>query len=99
MFTITNTRRTTVDVDTRRNVVMIAQARKPRDVAAVPHEQFIRNTLKDKMGWPRREPAPESIKVASREIAAFLKARDKAIADKKAAQDAAVVQGIADTAY
>jgi len=99
-------RRSTVDVDTRRNIVVIARARKPKEVAEVSHEQFIRNALKDRMGWPRREPAPESIKAAAREMASFLVARDKAIADVKAkardeqaAKDAAVAQGIADTTY
>jgi hypothetical protein len=96
-------RRTTVDIDTRRNIVVIARSRKPKEVAEVSHEQFIRNALKDKMGWPRREPAPESIKAAAREMASFLVARDKEIAaaqakarDEQAAKDAAVAQGIAD---
>jgi len=96
-------RRNTVDIDTRRNIVVIARARKPKEVAEVSHEQFIRNALKDKMGWPRREPAPESIKVAAREMAAFLVARDKEMAaakakarDEQAAKDAAVRQGMID---
>lgn len=96
--------RSTVDIDTRRTVVMLARARKPKEVAEVNHEQFIRNTLKDKMGWPRREPAPETIKTAAREMAAFLVARDKEVAaaqakarDEQAAKDAAVAQGIADS--
>jgi hypothetical protein len=96
-------RRNTVDIDTRRNVVVIARARKPKEVAEVGHEQFIRNALKDKMGWPRREPAPESIKAAAREMAAFLVARDKEVAaakakarDEQAANDAAAAQDIAD---
>lgn len=96
-------RRSTVDVDTRRNIVVIARARKPKEVAEVSHEQFIRNALKDKMGWPRREPAPESIKAAAREMAAFLVARDKEVAaakakaaDEQAAKDAAVRQGMID---
>ena len=91
-------RRNIVDVDTRRSVVMLARVRKPKEVAEVNHEQFIRNALKDKLGWPRREPAPESIKAAAREIAAALKARDKEARDEQAAKDAAVAQGIADNA-
>lgn len=79
------TRKTVVCIDTRRSVNMLAQARKPGDVAKEGHEQFIRNTLKDKLGWPRREPAPESIKAAAREMAARLVQRDKDIAAKKAA--------------
>ena len=76
-------KRSTVDIDTRRTVVVMARSRKPQEVAEVNHETFIRNALKDKLGWPRRDPAPESIKVAAREMAAFLVARDKDIADKK----------------
>ena len=98
-------RRNTVDIDTRRAVIVIARSRKPKDVAEMNHETFIRNALKDKMGWPRREPAPESIKAAAREMAAFLVARDKEVAaaqakarDEQAAKDAAVAQGIADAA-
>lgn len=90
--------RTKVDIDTRRTVVVMANARKPKEVAEVNHETFIRNTLKDKMGWPRREPAPEAIKVAAREMAAFLVARDKKAFDERAARDAAVAQGMADMA-
>lgn len=96
-------RRNIVDIDTRRSVVMSAQGRKPSEVMEVAHEQFIRNTLKDKMGWPRSEPAPEAIKVAAREMALRLVARDQAAAavkqkarDEQAAKDAAVAQGIAD---
>ena len=80
-------KRTVVDVDTRRAVVTVARARKPRDVAEVPHEKFVRNALKDRLGWLRRDPAPESIKAAAKEIAAFLVKRDAdaAKAEKEAA--------------
>lgn len=67
-------KRTNVDADTRRNVFMAAKSRKPQDVAKVPHEQFIRNMLKDKMGWNRKDPAPESIKAAAKDMATRLKA-------------------------
>lgn len=69
-------RRTTVDIDTRRRIVMLARSRKPQEVAGVPHEAFVRNALKEVMGWPRRDPAPEAIKVAAKEIAAVLVKRD-----------------------
>ena len=82
----TATKRTTVTVDDRRAVFMAVRGRKPRDVAAVPNEQFIRNMLKDRLGWRRREPAPESVKAVTREMVAGMK---KAAADafvKKAAE-------------
>lgn len=88
--------RATVTVDDRRAVFVAAQARKGRAVAEVPHEVFIRNMLKDRLGWPRREPAPEGLKKAAREMASQLVARDKKIADEQAARDAAVAQDIAD---
>ena len=99
----TATKRTTVDIDTRRNVFMIAKARKPGDIAKVPHETFIRNELKDRLGWPRRESAPDAIKAVAREMAAQFNAemlaKSKAAAkarDEQAANEAAVAQGIAD---
>ena len=106
MFTKTATvKRTTVDIDTRRSIVVIARARKPKEVAEVNHETFIRNALKDRMGWPRREPAPESIKAAAREMASFLVARDKEVAaaaakarDEQAANLAACEQDMEDAA-
>lgn len=96
-------KRTTVDIDTRRTIVVLARVRKPHEVAEINHETFIRNALKDKLGWPRREQAPESIKVAAKEMAAHLVARDKAVADAKAkarneqaACDALVAQEMAE---
>lgn len=71
-------RRNTVTVEDRRAVMVAAQSRMPRDVMEVPHETFIRNALKDKMGWPRREPAPQSLKEAAKMLAAQLVMRDKA---------------------
>lgn len=85
-------KRTTVCIDTRRSVNMLAMARKPADVAKEGHEQFIRNLLKDRLGWPRREPAPESIKAAAREMAARFVARDKELAANKAKHAAAVAE-------
>ena len=86
----TPVKRNTVDVDTRRAVIVIARSRKPKEVAEVNHETFIRNSLKDRMGWPRRDPAPEAIKAAAREMAAFLVARDKEVAAAKATLAAVV---------
>lgn len=91
-------RRTTVDVDTRRSVFMLAAARKGQALLEEKHEDFIRRALKDKLGWLRREPAPQAIKDAAKAIAAQLLARDKAAADLQQAKDAAVAQGIADNA-
>ena len=65
-----STQRSTVTIDDRRAVFVAVKTRKPRDIAAVPNDVFIRNMLKDRMGWPRREPAPESIKAVTREMAA-----------------------------
>ena len=70
------TKRTTVDVDTRRMVFGLAANRKPQDVTKVNHETFIRQELKSKMGWPQKENAPETIKQAAREMAAGLVRRD-----------------------
>ena len=92
----TQTQRTKVTVEDRRHVLLHARSRKPADVAKTGHEDFIRRELKMRMGWPQRDPAPEAVKVAAKELAAQLIARDKAAADEKAARDAAVAQGIAD---
>ena len=73
MLKATLVQRSNVTVDDRRAVFVAAKTRKPRDIAAVPNDVFIRNMLKDRMGWPRREPAPESIKAVTREMAAALR--------------------------
>lgn len=70
--------RTVVDVDTRRKVFMQAKARKPADVAKVQHEAFIRNLLKDCLGWKRSEPSPESIKTVAKQMAEQFKAEERA---------------------
>jgi len=84
------TQRITVTVDDRRAVFMAARARKPRDIMAVPNEVFIRNMFKDRMGWPHRDPAPESIKAVTREMVASFKvaanAAAKVASEKAAAQ-------------
>jgi hypothetical protein len=84
-------RRTTIDIDTRRSVFMIAQARPKGACIEEKHEDFIRRTLKDKLGWPRREPAPQSIKDAAKAMATQLLARDKAKVDAALAAKAAEV--------
>ena len=86
---VTSTRKSIVCIDTRRTVINIARARKPQEVAKEGHEQFIRNLLKDKMGWPRREPAPQSIKDAAKQMAAYLAQHDKEVAESKARLEAA----------
>jgi hypothetical protein len=82
--------RANVDIDTRRAVFMIAQARKPNDVTKQPHEAFIRNLLKDRLGWRRDEAAPESIKAVAKQMAEQFIARDKAryAAEQKAKETA-----------
>ena len=75
--------RTNVTVEDRRSVLLMAQSRKPDAVVEMTHEAFIRNTLKDRLGWPRREPAPESVKLAAKQLAQVLLARDKAAYEAK----------------
>lgn len=91
-------KRTTVDIDTRRSVFMIVKARKPGDIAKVPHEAFIRNELKDRLGWPRRESAPDAIKAVAREMAAQFNAEMLAKSKVAAANKAAAEQDMADAA-
>lgn len=62
---------------------MLARGRKPNEVARVPHEAFIRRTLKERMGYAHDEPAPDTIKVAAKQMAALLEAADKAKAAVK----------------
>jgi len=77
-------RKTVVDIDTRRSVFMVARARKEREVQKESHENFIRHALKERMGWPQREPAPESIKEVARQMASQLleEQRAKEVADR-----------------
>lgn len=86
MKTQLQVKRTVVDIDTRRHVAVAAASRKPKEVAEVNHETFIRNALKDRMGWARREPAPETIKAVAKQMAAHLVQRDAERAAVKAAQ-------------
>lgn len=97
-------KRSNVTVDDRRAVLVIAQARKPKDVAEMSHENFLRNALKDRLAWPRREPAPEAVKQAAKHMAQALIARDKARweaekaakLDREAKEAAAALQKEAD---
>lgn len=84
-------KRANVTIDDRRAVLVIAAARKPKDVVEVPHEAFIRNALKDRLHWPRREPAPQVLKEAAKQMAAGLVKRDKErwAAEAKAAAEKA----------
>ena len=91
-------RRANVTVDDRRALIAIASGRKPKEVAEVPHEQFIRNALKDRLNWPRRDPAPQAVLDAAKQMAAHLVARDKKAAAEKAANAAAAAQDAADAA-
>lgn len=70
------TQRSNVTVDDRRALFVIASHRPAKEVAKEPHEQFIRNALKDRLGWPRREPAPQAVLDAARQMGAQLKQRD-----------------------
>ena len=73
----TVTKRITVDVDTRRSIIVQARGRKPGDVAKLPHEAFIRRLLKERMGWGQKENAPDSIKLAAKQMAAAIIAEEK----------------------
>jgi hypothetical protein len=98
MFQV-STKRTNVTVDDRRAVFVAGMARNKNEMIAVPHEMFARNMLKDRLGWPHRDPAPESVKQAAKELAASLsqavkqkldaaEAKAKLAAEKAAAKTA-----------
>ena len=88
MSTIQTAPKTIVCADTRRAIFMIAKGRKKDDVLKIKHEDFVRQALKTKMGWPKNEPAPESIKAVAKEIAATLIRMEKEAADAKEAKQA-----------
>jgi len=79
-------KRSNVTVDDRRAMIVLARARKPADVLKVNQETFLRQTLKTKMGWAPKEPAPQSIKDAAREMAQSILRDAKAAALKQAAK-------------
>ncbi len=68
--------RSNVTVDDRRAVMPLARAFKP--TLKLNREQFIRNALKARLGWPEREPAPESVMAAVKQMAGFLSNEEKA---------------------
>lgn len=63
------TRRSNITVDDRRMVLVMAKGRKPGDVRLQTNEAFIRNALKDRLGWPRKEPASPELLAVSKEMA------------------------------
>jgi hypothetical protein len=95
-------RKTIVDTDTRRSVFMLAKGRTKGDVAKVPHEAFIRQALKAKLGWAKNEPAPEHVKTVAKELAAVFNAemlaasaRVRALAEAEAKRKADMEADIA----
>lgn len=78
--------RTNVTIDDRRSVIVLARGRKPADVAKVPHEAFLRQQLKARMGYGTKDSAPDSIKQAAKEMAASLLREAKVAADAAAAK-------------
>lgn len=79
-------RRTTVTVEDSRAVMLLAKARKPKDIAVVKQEDFIRRELKSRLGWPQAEPASQALKDAARKIADNLKQQAKEAEAAKAAK-------------
>ena len=85
MFKQAAQKRSNVTVDDRRAVMPLARAFKP--TLKMTREQFIRNELKSRLNWPARDPAPESVKIATKQIAAFLSAEEKAKRDAAAKKE------------
>lgn len=79
-------RRSNVTVDDRRAVLTLTRGRKPADVARVPHEVFIRQTLKARMGWPKNENAPKVVIEVARQMAAALAPKHDAAEDGRRAK-------------
>lgn len=71
MFKV-NAKRTNVTVDDRRAVLMLAKSRKDRDVTDVPHEAFLVNALKERMGFASKDEPTESMLAAAKQLAAIL---------------------------
>ncbi len=86
-----SSKRSNVTVDDRRAVLPLARAFKPS--FKENREQFIRNTLKARLNWPAREPAPQSVLDATKQLATFLAAEEKATREaneaKRVAREAA----------
>ncbi len=68
-------KRSNVTVDDRRAVISVARGFKP--TAKETREQFIRNALKDRLNWPRRDPAPQAVIDAAKQMAAHLSSVEK----------------------
>ena len=78
--------RSNVTVDDRRVVLVAAKSRKGSEVAKVPHEVFIRQELKARLGWPQREPAPKALLDAAKQMAAALTPKHDAAEDGRRAK-------------
>lgn len=79
----TQAKRSNVTVDDRRAVMPLARAFKP--TMKETREQFIRNSLKARLNWPARDPAPKSVMDAVKQMSSFLSGEEKA---KRAAGEA-----------
>lgn len=65
-------KRTNVTIDDRRAVIVLTRNRPQADVDKVSHEQFLRRALKDRLGWPQRDPAPQAVLDAAKQMAKAL---------------------------
>jgi hypothetical protein len=65
-------------------VISVARGFKP--TLKETREQFIRNTLKDRLNWPRRDPAPQAVLDAAKQMAAHLSSVEKEARAKLAAE-------------
>ena len=81
-----STKKTTVDVDTRRKVFVMARARTAQDQAKVPNEAFIRQQLKASMGYGPKDSAPDTIKAAAKDMAQSILSQAKAASSATARQ-------------
>ena len=79
-------KRSNLTVEDRRAALVLTKSRKPADVAKVPHEVFIRQTLKARMGWPKNENAPKHVIEAAKQMAATLAPKHDAAEDGRRAK-------------
>lgn len=86
---IPENKRTTVTVDERRKVFVLAKSRNAKDRAKLPDEAFIRQQLKSSMGYGPKDSAPDSIKSVAKEMAQKILAEAKAAADAAKAKEKA----------
>ena len=80
------TKRSNLTVEDRRAALVLTRSRKPADVARVPHEVFIRQTLKARLGWPKNENAPKHVIEAAKQMAATLTPKHDAAEDGRRAK-------------